>query len=99
MNMKDAAFAVAQTIRKYHQLEALERCIQQAEQHLKTVSAFSEQQQQAVISLMNLRSSGIKESEVIELINVARFAKQYYNAGTGSSSSSNGNKFKLGSGF
>jgi hypothetical protein len=34
MNMKDAAFAVAQTIRKYHQLEALERCIQQAEQHL-----------------------------------------------------------------
>lgn len=106
MNQKDAAFEIAQVIRKYHQLDAIDRCIQQAEQRLKGLDAFSAINNQAITVLMNLKLNGYSEKDIIDL---ARWNKHHQlgnpgnGDGNGSSSSSNndggvgngGNKFKL----
>jgi predicted transcriptional regulator len=67
MNMKDAAFEVAQIIRKFHDLEDIDRCIQQAEQRLKALDAFSAINNQAITTLINLQLAGYSEKEIMNL--------------------------------
>jgi hypothetical protein len=74
---------------------------------LGVLNKFTAQKERAVISLMNLENAGVKESEIIDLINIARFSKQYYDVDTwqgngsgkshtnGGGNGSKGNPFKL----
>jgi hypothetical protein len=82
IDLKSAAHGIAQSLRAYRNLETLQKAIGQAKEQLAVLNTFTAQKERAVISLMNLENAGVRESEVIDLINIARWSKQY-NAGTG----------------
>jgi hypothetical protein len=82
IDLKSAAHGIAQSLRAYRNLETLQKAIRQANQQLVVLNTFTAQKERAVISLMNLENAGVRESEVIDLINIARWSTQY-DAGTG----------------
>jgi hypothetical protein len=89
VDLKTAAFSVAQTIRKFHQLESLEKCIEKAERQLKGLDSFSAINNQAIVTLINLQLAGYSEKDIKELANFSRWSKS--NLGLGSPGQGNCN--------
>jgi hypothetical protein len=75
IDIKTAVYGLAEELREYRQFG-----VERAKQELGVLNAFTAQKQQA--TLMNLAYNGVRESEIIDLINIARWSKQY-DAGTG----------------
>jgi len=67
MDMKTAAFEVAQVIRKYHDLESLEKAVITLEQQLKGLQNFSDLKNQALLTIMTLELNGYSEKEIADL--------------------------------
>ena len=92
MDMKTAAFEVARIIRKYHDLESLEKAVTTLEEQLKGLQTFSDLKNQALLSIMTLQLNGYSEKDVIDSV---RWNHQIGASQGNGSSSTNGNKWKL----
>jgi nucleotide-binding universal stress UspA family protein len=69
--LTQAAYSLAQDLRMNRQLGGLKKNIQLTTQQLELLDMSLQKQQQAVMTLVNLRSAGISESEIVELIRLA----------------------------
>ncbi len=106
IDLRTAAYNLTQDLRDYRQLGSLRKCVeqvhqqmQQAKQQLGVLYTFTAEKEPAVISLINLENAGVKESEVIDLINIARFSKQYDSGiGQGNGCHNNNTGFVKGNG-
>jgi hypothetical protein len=56
-------------MRAYKQLEVLQNAIKQAQKQLVVLNTFTAQKEQAITTLMNIHNMGVKESEIVELMN------------------------------
>ena len=63
-----AAYSLAQDLRMYRQLGGLKKSIQLTTQQLEMLNMSLQKQQQAIMTLVNLHSAGISDSEIVELI-------------------------------
>ena len=53
----------------YKHLEVLQNKIKQAQKQLVVFYTFTAQKEQAITMLMKLQNMGVKESEIVELVN------------------------------
>jgi prefoldin subunit 5 len=91
-----AAYSLAQDLRIYRQLGGLKKNIQLTTQQLQMLNMSLQKQQQAVMTLVNLQSAGISESEIVELVNfVGKWGKEWLGAISRIGGIANGFKFKL----
>jgi flagellar biosynthesis chaperone FliJ len=64
---KEAVALIVQELKLYNQFNCLEKAIQKHQQDLEVLNIAIEQTQQAYRSLVNLRSKGISDTEIIEM--------------------------------
>jgi len=83
-----AAYSLAQDLRMYRQLVGLKKSIQLSTQRLEMLNIPLQKQQQAIMTLLNLQSAGISESEIVELIGLVN---QWRGIGVGQRNGSNNN--------
>jgi hypothetical protein len=73
----------------YRQLGGLKKSIQLTAQQLEMLNMSLQKQQQAIMTLVNLESAGISESEIVELIGlVNQWGKYWGGQRNGSNNSS-----------
>ena len=60
-----AAYSLAQDLRMYRQLGGLKKSIQLTTQQLEMLNMSLQKQQQAIMTLVNLQSAGISDSEIV----------------------------------
>jgi hypothetical protein len=65
-----AAYSLAQDLRMYRQLGGLKKNVQLTTHQLDMLNISLQKQQQAVMTLVNLQSLGISESQIVELIDL-----------------------------
>jgi len=58
MDTRAAAYSLAKDLRSYRQLRGLQKSLQQAEQQLTIIEAFTAQKQKAIMALMNFAKHG-----------------------------------------
>jgi hypothetical protein len=92
--IEKAAYSLAQDLRMYRQLGGLKKNIQLTTQQLQMLNMSLQKQQEAIMTLVNLQSAGISESEIVELIGVVNQWRNWRGIvmGQGNGSNNNGNK-------
>ena len=68
VDLRTAAWKLAQDLRSYQELGALEKAIQQATQQLAILNMVNEQQKQAITTLVTLQKMGMTEDEITKLV-------------------------------
>jgi hypothetical protein len=76
-DLTTAAYKIAQELRLYCQLQTLQKCVDQTQEQLTVLNTFTAQKQKAITALSNLQNMGIKESEIVELVNFVGNLRQY----------------------
>ncbi len=78
IDLKTAAYNLAQDLRDYGQLGSLNRAIELVKQQLTVLDIFVGNKQQALTSLMNLQSAGFSEKDIMELMGIVnRWNRQH----------------------
>jgi len=67
VDLKTAAYSIAQIIRHHRQLESLQKGVEQAKQQLTVLETFTVQKQQAITALIHLDQAGFSEKQIMEL--------------------------------
>ncbi|MGC2575899.1 MAG: hypothetical protein WA364_30725 [Candidatus Nitrosopolaris sp.] len=88
VDLKTAAYSVAQTIREYNDVEGLRSAAERAKQQIANLDALAAGKQAAVTTLMNLQLAGFSESEIADWVGLVSTLNR---GGLGSSGLSQGN--------
>jgi prefoldin subunit 5 len=80
IDIKLAAYNLAQELRLYRQLQGLQKSLQLTQKQLEMLNVAILQKQQAISTLISLQGAGMTDSEIVELI---KLVKMWNGIGTG----------------
>jgi hypothetical protein len=91
IDIRSAAYGLAQDLRDYRQLGSLRKLIEEAKQKLAVLDAFTATKNQAMSTIMTLQLNGFFEKEIIELVGlVSRWNKSWTSLGSPGAGQGNG---------
>jgi hypothetical protein len=82
MDLRAAAYSVAQDLRSYRQVNSLQKSIQQMQQRLAMLNMLAMQKERALMVLMELQNRGVSLDEIYglsKIIDLERLGKEWHN--------------------